>query len=113
MSTLSLRLPNSLHARLRELAKRDEISINQLVTLAAAEKVATLLALDYLEERAGAADLRAFDRVLARVPPSPPLPGDELEAAGSSAGSRRASPVEVRETSGRYRSSKRRATKKR
>lgn len=40
MGTPSLRLPESLHSRLRDLAEREGISINQLVTLAAAENVA-------------------------------------------------------------------------
>lgn len=80
MSTLSLRLPNSLHERLRELAAREGISINQLITLAAAEKVSSILTLEHLAERARAADLAAFDRLLARVPPTPPLAGDELPA---------------------------------
>jgi hypothetical protein len=78
MSTLSLRLPESLHQKLRELAARDDVSINQLIATAVAEKTSALLTVDYLEARARRADRRAFDRVLARVPDTPPLPGDEL-----------------------------------
>jgi len=36
MSTISLRLPESLHKRVRELARTEEISINQFVTTALA-----------------------------------------------------------------------------
>lgn len=78
MSTLSLRLPESLHQKLRELAARDDVSINQLIATAVAEKTSALLTVDYLEARAQRADRRAFDRVLARVPDTPPMPGDEL-----------------------------------
>ena len=39
MTTLSLRLPDSLHRQLKELAERDGVSINQFVALAVAEKV--------------------------------------------------------------------------
>ena len=39
MSTISLRLPDSLHAKVRELAEKEHVSINQLITLAVAEKV--------------------------------------------------------------------------
>jgi hypothetical protein len=85
VSTLSLRLPNSLHERLRALAAREGISINQLVTLAAAEKVASILTVDYLAERARAADLAAFDRLLDRVPATPTAPSDELPAPRSAA----------------------------
>lgn len=52
MSSLSLRLPDSLHGQVRELAQRDRISINQFVTLAMAEKVASRRTLDYFEQRA-------------------------------------------------------------
>ena len=38
MSTLSLRLPESLHRQLAALAKSEGISINQLIASAAAEK---------------------------------------------------------------------------
>jgi uncharacterized protein (DUF1778 family) len=78
MSSLSLRLPESLHQKIRELAKRDAISINQFIATAVAEKAAALLTVDYLEARARRADVRLFDRVLARVPDTPPAPGDEL-----------------------------------
>jgi predicted DNA-binding ribbon-helix-helix protein len=33
MSTLTLRLPHSLHRKLREVAEREGISINQLITV--------------------------------------------------------------------------------
>lgn len=40
MSTLSLRLPDSLHNQIRALAKKEGVSINQLLASAAAENVA-------------------------------------------------------------------------
>ncbi|MFO7601901.1 MAG: toxin-antitoxin system HicB family antitoxin [Candidatus Desulfacyla sp.] len=52
MSTISLRLPDSLHDKVRELAERENISINQLVTLALAEKISALMTEEYLGERA-------------------------------------------------------------
>lgn len=51
MSALNLRLPESLHRQVRELAQRDRLSINQFVTLAVAVKVAALTTLAYIEER--------------------------------------------------------------
>ena len=78
MSVLSLRLPDSLHMKIRELAERDDISINQFLATAAAEKAAALLTVEYLEERAGRGDEALFDRLLKRVPDVPPIPGDEL-----------------------------------
>ena len=78
MSVLSLRLPDSLHMKIRELAERDDISINQFLATAAAEKAAALLTVEYLEERASRGDEALFDRLLKRVPDVPPIPGDEL-----------------------------------
>ena len=52
MSALSLRLPNSLHKKLSDLARHKGVSINQLVNSAVAEKMATLLTVEYLQERA-------------------------------------------------------------
>ena len=78
MSSLSLRLPESLHQKVRELAERDDISMNQFIATAVAEKAATLLTVAYLEERGRRGRVQLFDRVLARAPDVPPAPGDEL-----------------------------------
>ena len=74
MSTLSLRLPESLHNQVRILAKQEEVSINQLLASAAAEKVAALMTEQYLEERAKRGSREKFRAVLAKVPDVvPPL----------------------------------------
>jgi hypothetical protein len=67
MSTLSLRLPESLHNELRELSKREGISINQLAASALGEKMAALMTQDYLEEKAKRGSRKKFDRALAKV----------------------------------------------
>lgn len=90
MSTLSLRLPESLHRKIRELAARDEISINQFIATAVAEKTSALLTVEYLEERAKQGDRAKFGEVLARVRSRPPLKGDEWSAPRPATTSRRA-----------------------
>jgi len=67
MSTISLRLPESLHKSARELAKKENISINQLITLALAEKLSALGAEDYLEQRARRASQEKFNKAMANV----------------------------------------------
>jgi hypothetical protein len=86
MSTMSLRLPESLHEKVRELAEREGISINQLVTTALAEKISALLTQEYLEERAARGSREKYVRILDKVPNAEPDPGDELpeEIAGQS-----------------------------
>jgi hypothetical protein len=78
MSTMSLRLPESLHEKARELAEREGISINQLVTTALAEKISALLTQEYFEERAARGSREEFLRILGRVPHGEPDPGEEL-----------------------------------
>lgn len=79
MSALSIRLPNSLHERVRELAAREGISINQLVATALAEKMAALMTADYLEARARRGSRAKFLAGLARVPDVEPDPWDRLD----------------------------------
>ena len=67
MSTISLRLPHSLHESARKLAKKESVSINQLVTLALAEKVSALMAEDYLSKRAKRGDQHKFQKAMAKV----------------------------------------------
>ena len=78
MSNISLRLPDSLHRSLRDLAERDNVSINQFITTAVAEKVSALATESYLNERAKRADRGKFKKVLAKVARRPPRAGDEL-----------------------------------
>ncbi|MBK7785660.1 MAG: toxin-antitoxin system HicB family antitoxin [Gemmatimonadetes bacterium] len=84
MSALSLRLPNSLHARARELAEREGISLNQFVSTAVAEKLAALLTEEYLGARARRGSRVAYQKALGNVPDAPPAPGDELESGSGS-----------------------------
>lgn len=79
MSTLSLRLPESLHRQLKELARREGVSINQLITTAVAEKLSALRTAEYLDERARRGDRSRFERVLGRVPEAEPDRADRLE----------------------------------
>ena len=81
MATLSIRLPDSLHRHLKDLAKQEKVSINQLISTAVAEKMSALMTEDYLEALARQGDRAAFDRVLARVPAGPPDPWDRWEDA--------------------------------
>jgi len=67
MSTISLRLPHSLHEAAREVAKKESVSINQFITLALAEKISALMTQDYLEARAQRGDRQKFERAMAKV----------------------------------------------
>ena len=79
MSSISLRLPESLHRQARELAEREDISINQLIATALAEKMSALMTGEYLAERAARGSRKKFDRVLKKVRQigRAPVVGDE------------------------------------
>lgn len=78
MSTLSLRLPDSLHRQVKELASEEGISINQFVATAVAEKMSALLTEAYLQQRAARGDRGRYEDALSRVPDVEPEQDDRL-----------------------------------
>ncbi len=78
MSTLSLRIPNSLHEQIRHMAKKEGISINQFIASAAAEKMAALVTEEYIEKRAKRVRRKKFQAVLNKVPDVPPEDHDRI-----------------------------------
>lgn len=51
MGTLNLSLPDALHARVLELADKNNIPVNLFVATALADKISVLLTEEYLAER--------------------------------------------------------------
>ena len=78
MSTLSLRLPDSLHRTLKTAADHDGVSINQFVSLAVAEKLSALQTYDYIKERAKGASRDKFLAAMSLIPSGEVAEGDEL-----------------------------------
>lgn len=78
MSSLSLRLPDSLHRSLKLAADADGISINHFVSLAVAEKLSALQTFDIIAERAKGGSRDSFLQAMSQVPKGPVVPGDEL-----------------------------------
>jgi hypothetical protein len=77
MSALTLRLPESIHRHIKEIAKKEGVSINQFISTAVSEKISALMTEEYLQERAAKADMKAFRNVLKNVPDRKPIAGDE------------------------------------
>lgn len=80
MTALTIRLPNSLHKEIKRLAKAEGVSINQFLTLAAAEKISALRTLDYLRAEASRGSRDDFEAFMAAVSDGEPMAGDELDA---------------------------------
>lgn len=76
MSTLSLRLPDSLHETARTLARNEHVSVNQLISTAVAEKISALMTETYLAKRAAKGSRKDFEDIMARVPDVPADPRD-------------------------------------
>ncbi len=68
MNTVSLTLPQSLQEQVEALAQKEGISVPEFITLAVAEKLATLATADYLAERAKRGSRDKLLAVLAKAP---------------------------------------------
>jgi len=78
MSTMTVRLPESLHDQIKQLAQDEGISINQFLVVAAAEKMSALMTEDFLESEAKKGNRKAFERFLKKVPNVDPESEDKL-----------------------------------
>ncbi len=78
MSAISLRLPNSLHNRVRTLSKEEHVSINQFVAIAVAEKISALDTDEYLSTRAGRASREKFEKAMTMIPHAEPAGYDKI-----------------------------------
>ena len=78
MSTLSIRIPESLHKRVKALASKDNISINQFIATALAEKLSALDTENYLEKRARRGSRKKYLKVLSKVKDREPEEYDRL-----------------------------------
>ncbi len=78
MSTLNIRLPESLHKGVKEAAQREGISINHFIALAVAEKLSAWNTEEYLKERAARASREQYEAALAQVPDVEPEEYDRI-----------------------------------
>ena len=78
MSAIRLSLPDSLHKKVKEVADRDNVSINQMITVALAEKLSALETEDYLGKRSQRGSREKYLKALGKVPDKAPDKKDEL-----------------------------------
>ena len=67
-----------MHRKVKEVAKVDGLSINQFISSAVSEKLASVFASNYLEKSARRGDREKFERVLKKVSGQEPLEEDRL-----------------------------------
>jgi len=78
MSQYALRIPDSLAGYAKELAREDNVSLNQFIVMALAEKVSALKTETFFRERAERANPEKALSILDSVRKQPPILGDEL-----------------------------------
>lgn len=75
--TLQINIPESLLRQTNELAERQHVSVDQIVAAALSSQIAAAATRPSIAERAQRVNWQKVDKILARVPANPPVPGDE------------------------------------
>jgi homospermidine synthase len=78
MKTLEAQVPDILVEEVKELAAKQNATVDQIVSLALAAQVSAWRTRESIASRAKRVDWPKIDDILARVPDVPPQPGDEL-----------------------------------
>jgi len=78
MSATNINVPDALLKRATEMAEREGVTIEQLISSALAEKMAALLTVEYLRQRAARGNRERFEAALSKVPDVEPEPADRL-----------------------------------
>jgi hypothetical protein len=78
MSAITIDVPESLFGKLKEVTEKDRSTPEQFALLALAEKLSSVITVEYLEERAKRAKLERFEQLLSKVPDVEPEEGDRL-----------------------------------
>ena len=67
MTTISITIPDSLHATVRDIVEREGMSFEQFILLAMAEKASAIATETYLEARANRGSKEKFRSAMAKV----------------------------------------------
>ena len=79
MSQITVKVPDSVVRQAEDLARRDDIPLDQFVSLALAERISSLLTIEYLEARGRLGSMEKFRELLGRVPAVEPDSSDRIE----------------------------------
>ncbi len=79
MSKLEVKIPDLLFKQVSEVAAREKVSVDQIVSIALAAQVSASQARESISSRAKKVDWRIVDNILDRVPAKPLIPGDESD----------------------------------
>ena len=79
MSRLEVKIPDLLFKQVNEVAAKEKVSVDQIVSIALAAQVSASQARESISSRAKRVDWRKVDDILDRVPANPPLSGEEAD----------------------------------
>ncbi len=79
MSTMNIKVPDSLLKQAQEMAEKENMTLEQFINSALAEKMAAWMTVEYLEQRAARGDRRKFEQALSKVPDIEPDSTDRLQ----------------------------------
>ncbi len=82
MSKLQLRLPEAIHNKVRKIANREKLSINQLLVNSISNEIIRYETLQFFTERAKDFNEHDFLDALQEIPPLEPEEHDKLSASG-------------------------------
>jgi 23S rRNA G2445 N2-methylase RlmL len=75
---ITANIPDALYQQVEALAKRENISVEQLLTIALSAQVSAWMTKDYIEEKAKRGSWENFQQVLKKVPDVEPEACDRL-----------------------------------
>ena len=78
MTTLNAQIPDTLYKQISELAKAENIPLDQLVAISLSAQVSSWMTKDYLEERANKGSWKKFQKVLKKVKDVEPEEYDKI-----------------------------------
>ena len=78
MTSLQITMPDEIREKAAAVARKQHISLDELMLRALTEKLSFLVPDPYLEKRARRATKRGFDKFMAQVPDVPPDECDRL-----------------------------------
>jgi hypothetical protein len=78
MKTLEAQVPDILAEEVNELAAKQNVTVDQIVSVALAAQVSAWRTRESIASRSKRVDWQKVDEILARVPDVSPQPGDEL-----------------------------------
>ena len=79
MSTLEVKISDLLLKQVNDVAAKEKVSVDHIVSIALAAQVSASQARESISSRGKRVDWQKVDEILARVPLKPPVPGDEAE----------------------------------